>query len=138
MVDDQDAARPPPTEAVGRRLAATLVGGTLVLGLVIGGILLLRGDADEQTDYDEAVAERFLSVCTQDAADLGFAAPAEFCRCSYERIVAEIPFDRFVQMDAAMREDPGAVPDEIDRIRTDCFVGTAPTPPPTTAAPAGG
>jgi hypothetical protein len=113
----------------------TLAGATVLVGALIGGILLLRGDPGDTTDYDDAVAERFLSVCTADATALGFSAPAEFCRCSYDRIAAEIPFERFVEIDATMREDPGDVPDEIDRIRTDCFVGTVPTTPRITSGP---
>lgn len=145
MPDDRAAPRPPPTAAARRRLLATLGGGAVMVVVAIGGILLLREDPDDPTDYDDAVADQFLSVCTADATDLGFTAPAEFCRCSFDRIRVEIPFERFVEIDAAMREDPGAVPEEIDRIRTDCFVGTAePTPttasvvPPSTPAPPAG
>jgi hypothetical protein len=116
-----------------RRLVVTVIAGSVLAGLVIGGILLVRDESAESTDYDSAVADRFLSVCTADATDLSFSAPAEFCVCTYERISVELSFERFVEIDEAMREDPGAVPDEIDRIRTDCFVGTATVP--TTADP---
>lgn len=125
--------RPPARIVAVRRLVVTIIAGSVLAGLAIGGILLVRDEPAESTDYDSAVADRFLSVCTADATDLGFTAPSEFCACSYERISAEVLYERFVEIDEAMREDPGAVPDEIDRIRTDCFVGTATVP--TTADP---
>jgi hypothetical protein len=133
--DDPQPTRPPPAVGARRRLLATLLGGAVLAAAVIGGILLLRGDSDDQTDYNGAVADRFLAVCTADATDAGFNDPGGFCRCSYDRIRAEIPFERFVEIDAAMRDDPTAVPDEIDRIRTECFVEAA-SATPSTVTPA--
>ena len=143
MPDGERPTLPPRTTGAGRRLIATLVGGAVLTAIVLGAILIARGDGDEQTDYDESVAERFLSVCTADAADLGFTDPDGFCRCSYDRIRAEIPYERFVEIDAAVSEDPGGLPDEIDRIRTECFADPAagapsvivPTSAPSASAP---
>jgi hypothetical protein len=142
MSEDPPTSHPPAAERARRRLVVTGVLGAVLVAVVIGGILILRGDPEDQSDYDDAVADRFLAICTADATELGFADPVEFCRCTYDRIVAEIPFARFVEMDAALREDPGAVPDDIALIRTECFVGTAAPPPPTgdsatTTAPPG-
>jgi hypothetical protein len=124
--DAAGSARPPDAPgARGRLLGAVLV-GTVLIAAAIGGILLLRGDRDDQTDYDDGVADRFLSVCTADAAGLGFVDPDGFCRCSYERIRAEIPFERFVEIDAAMAERSAPAPEEIVRIRSECY-GAAPS-----------
>ena len=54
-------------------------------------------------------------------------------------IVAEVPYDRFLEIDAALAADPSAVPGPIDRIRTTCYLEVeaagptiAPTVPSTT------
>jgi len=125
-----------PASTARRRLLWTVALGAVLAAAAIGGILIMRADPDDQTDYDEAVAQRFLSVCRADAVDAGFADAEGFCRCTYDRIRVEIPYDRFVEIDAALADDPGAVPDEIDRIRTACFADSAiPTSTPTPSDP---
>jgi hypothetical protein len=139
--DDALGPGPPDGVAATRRLWVAAVATVVATATAAGVILAVRGEPETPTGYDDDVAERFVEVCTADAADLGFAAPDAFCRCSYDRIASEVPFDRFVEIDARMGEDPGAVPDEIDRIRTECFAGATgeqvPNTAPTSTAPAG-
>jgi len=121
---------------MGGRLA---VGVVAVLGLaavVVGGILFLR-DEDPPTDYDARTEDDFMATCTADAEDLGFTRADDFCRCAYDDIRAEVPYDRFVAIDRALQDDPAAVPEEIDRIRTACYVEVeaAGAPPATVPAP---
>lgn len=81
-------ARPPdlgpraPASAARRRLLWTVALGAVLATAAIGGILIMRAYPDDQTDYDEAVARRFLSVCRADAVDAGFADAEAFCRCT--------------------------------------------------------
>ena len=121
-----------------------LVGAIAVVGLaalVVGGILYVR-DEDPPSDYDARTEDDFMATCTADADQLGFTRAEDFCRCAYDDIQAEVPYDRFVAIDEALQADPSAVPDEIDRIRTACYVeveaGGTPaieTVPTTTAEP---
>ena len=122
------------------RLLLVLAGVVVLAGLVVGGILFLRdGDEAPPTDYDQAIEDDFMATCTADADDLGFTRSGEFCQCAYDGIRETIAFTRFLEIDAALRADPSAVPDEVDRIRTSCYlrieaagVGTVPEPPATT------
>jgi hypothetical protein len=132
---DDDGAR-----LMGTRLAVGVVAVVGLAGLVVGGILFLR-DEDPSTDYDARTEDDFMATCTADADELGFARSAPFCRCAYDAIRAEVPYDRFLAIDEALQADPAAVPDEIDRIRTACYVEvestgepTIPTPPSSTTA----
>ncbi len=101
-----------------------VVGAVAVLGLaalVVGGILYVR-DEDPPSDYDARTEDDFMATCTADADSLGFSRAEDFCRCAYDDIRAEVPYDRFVAIDEALQADPSAVPEEIDRIRTACYV----------------
>ncbi len=117
-----------------------VVGALAVVGLaavVVGGILFLR-DEDPPTDYDARTEDDFMATCTADADQLGFSRAEDFCRCAYEDIRAQFPYDRYLEVDRALQRDPSAVPDALDRIRTACFVeveaaGTPPPAPTTTA-----
>jgi hypothetical protein len=101
-----------------------VVGAVAVLGLaalVVGGILYVR-DEDPPSDYDARTEDDFMATCTADADSLGFTRAEDFCRCAYDDIRAEVPYERFVAIDEALQADPSAVPEEIDRIRTACYV----------------
>ena len=120
-----------------------LVGAIAVVGLaalVVGGILYFR-DEDPPSDYDARTEDDFMATCTADADQLGFTRSDDFCQCAYDDITAEIGYDDFVEIDAALSDDPSAVPDDIDRIRTTCYVeveaagAPVPTTVPTTTEP---
>jgi hypothetical protein len=122
------------------RLLLGLAGVVVLAGLIVGGILFLR-DSDEapRTEYDQAIEDDFMATCTADAETLGFTRADEFCQCAYDGIREDIPFDRFLEIDAALQADSAAVPDEVDRIRTSCYLrieaagtSTVPEPPATT------
>jgi hypothetical protein len=122
------------------RLFLGLAGVVVLAGLVVGGILFLRDSDDAPpTEYDQQIEDDFMATCTADADQLGFTQSGEFCQCAYDGISEAIPFDRFLEIDAALQSDPSAVPDEVDRIRTSCYfqveaagVATVPEPPVTT------
>jgi hypothetical protein len=112
----------------------------VLAAVVVSGILFLR-DEDPPTDYDARIEDDFMAKCTADAENLDFSRSADFCRCAYDGIRAEIPFDRFLAMDAALEADPAAVPGPVDRIRTACYIeieaaGPTLSPVPSTTAPA--
>jgi hypothetical protein len=93
----------------------------VLAGAVVGGILYLR-DEDPATDYDAAIEDDFMTTCTADAEAQGFTRAGDFCRCAYDAIRRDIPFERFLEIDEALATDPSAVPGPIDRIRTACYL----------------
>lgn len=105
----------------GSRLVIGVAAAVVLAAAVVGGILFLR-DEDPPSDYDERIEDDFMATCTADAEALGFTRSADFCRCAYDDLRAEIPFTRFVEIDAALQVDPTAVPGEVDRIRTACYL----------------
>lgn len=105
------------------RLLAGLAAVVVLAGLVVFGILFLRDDDEAPpTAYDDRIEDDFMATCTTDAEALGFTRAQDFCRCAYDGIREAIPFDRFLEIDAALAADPSAVPDDVDRIRTSCYL----------------
>lgn len=122
----------------GSRLVVGAAAAVVLAAVVVGGILYLR-DEDPATDYDAATEDDFMTTCTADAEAQGFTRAGDFCRCAYDALRAEVPYDRFLEIDAALAADPTAVPGPIDRIRTRCYLEVeaagptvVPTVPPTT------
>jgi hypothetical protein len=76
-----------------------------------------------QDDYDDAVRDRFLAACTARGGD----PVRETCMCFYDRIVAEVPFDRFELLDetlaiqtASTPDEPLQIPDDMEAMLDDC------------------
>jgi hypothetical protein len=107
--------------STGTKVVLAALGAVVLIGLATGGILLARDDAPP-TDYDDRIEDDFMATCTDDAEALGFAHPDEYCRCAYEAITIAVPFDRFLEIDAALQADPTSVPRSIQRIRTRCYL----------------
>jgi hypothetical protein len=107
---------------MGARLLLGLAGVVVLAGAVVGGILFLRDDDDPPTEYDAQIEDDFMATCTADADQLGFTRSGDFCRCAYDGIREAIAFDRFLEIDQALQRDPSAVPDDVDRIRTRCYL----------------
>ena len=118
----------------GSRLIIGAAGVVVLAALVVGGILLLR-DEDPPTDYDARIEDDFMTTCTADAERRGFTRAADFCRCAYDTIRDEVPFARFLEIDAALQADPDAVPGPVDRIRTACYLDTEAAGPVVTTVP---
>jgi hypothetical protein len=68
------------------------------------------------SDYGAESEEVFLRSCVQNSGE-GFA---DVCRCAYDRIVEEIPWDDFVEIDDALEADDSDLPVNVVRILTDC------------------
>jgi hypothetical protein len=91
------------------RLAAAL--------LAVSALFAGCGD-DAPDDYTLATEQAFIDECAE-------SADRQACRCIYLRIVDEIPYERFVELDAQRAEDPSFVPEEIERFALDCAFGLA-------------
>jgi hypothetical protein len=73
--------------------------------------------------YTDTVETAFLSECQASSAGDGV------CQCAYDQFEATVPFDRFVEIDQQLNDDPDARPQELVDILDSCLT-TA-----TTAAP---
>lgn len=107
--------------SAGSKVIIALAAVVVLAGAVVGGILYLR-DEDPATDYAAAIEDDFMTTCTADAEAQSFTRAGDFCRCAYDAISTEIPYERFLEIDAALAADPSAVPGPIDRIRTACYL----------------
>ena len=123
--------------SVRSRMILGAAAAVVLAAVVVGGILYLR-DEDPVTDYDAAIEDDFMTTCTADAEAQGFTRARDFCRCAYAAISTTIPYDRFLEIDAALTTDPSAVPGPIDRIRTTCYLEVEAAGPsvPSTTVPA--
>jgi len=114
------------------RLLWIAAGVLAVVGLV--GLVILFGGGDdgggggdggdtitattpieEAGDYNAAIERNFMDSCTSDAE------PGEaVCQCAYDQIEATVPFDRFVEIDEQLNDNPDARPQELVDIITEC------------------
>jgi hypothetical protein len=118
------------------RLLLGALAVVVLAGAVVGGILVLR-DEDPPTDYDARTEDDFMAACTADAEARGFVRAEDHCRCAYDAIREEIPYERFLEIDADLVADPDEVPPVLDRIRAACYLETEAAGPsiPLTTAP---
>ena len=77
--------------------------------------LLGAGCSDSRRDYSADTEGAFMEACTVDQAQ-----PAPVCKCTYDEITRQIPFDRYVELDEELQADPNEVPDDVIRIVADC------------------
>ncbi|HUW01533.1 MAG TPA: hypothetical protein VMW08_04190 [Acidimicrobiales bacterium] len=91
-----------------RRAAALLISAAVIAGC----------GSDDPGGYDLATEQAFIDQCAQ-------SADRQACRCIYLRIVDEIPYERFVELDRQRADDPTFVPAEIEEFALDCAFGLA-------------
>ncbi|HZM38025.1 MAG TPA: Hsp70 family protein [Acidimicrobiales bacterium] len=103
-----------------------------VVGLV--GLVILFGQGDdgggddrlnttgptttpiEQAEsYNATIEQNFMDSCTADP-EPGQAV----CQCAYDQIEATVPFERFVEIDEELNQNPDARPQELVDILTEC------------------
>jgi hypothetical protein len=82
-----------------------------------------------QSDYDDAVRDRFISGCTAQ----GGAPVKDTCECLYGQIEQNVPFDRFEVIDAMLAAQlqaatapgqPLELPDDVNAMLQDCIART--------------
>lgn len=88
--------------------------------LGLAGVALLGGcggGGDSDADYSDDTRASFLEPCVSGLGDDG----RDICECTYDRIVDDIPFDRFEDLDRQLQDDPdAALPDDVADIVVAC------------------
>jgi hypothetical protein len=67
-------------------------------------------------DYGAQTEEVFLRKCVGDDGEI----QEELCRCAYDRIRSEIPYDEYVALDKALADKPDALPEQIVALIFEC------------------
>jgi hypothetical protein len=94
-------------------------------------VLLLPACGDDDGDaerYGPELRARFVEDCTALGDD------EDVCGCFYDRLAAEVPFDRFRELDRSIRAGDTDVPPDVVELAAACDAdpGSAPTSPPST------
>jgi hypothetical protein len=64
--------------------------------------------------YSDKVEKDFVGGCTSSGAT------KKVCRCVYDHLVEDVPFEDFEALDARRDEDPGYLSPELRRFAVDC------------------
>lgn len=85
--------------------------------LILLALCALLGGACSSSSrgYSGDTEGAFLESCT-----VRQGQPVPVCKCTYDEITRQIPFDRYVELDKELQADPNKVPDELVRIVADC------------------
>jgi hypothetical protein len=78
-------------------------------------LVLVAACSSGGNGYGRATETAFLETCTHRENQ-----PEQMCKCIYDEISAQIPFDRYVELDKQMQKDDKFVPDELIRVAADC------------------
>ncbi len=94
----------------------------LLVALAVFG--LVGCSPEVQTDYDAQNSDNFFAACTDPTID--DLIYTRLCQCVIEEVRSTVSYDRFVELDDLMVENPeGAVPDEVVDIVADCVISEA-------------
>jgi hypothetical protein len=85
--------------------------------IVVLALCALLGAACSKASkgYSGDTEGAFMTSCTVKQGQ-----PQAICKCTYDEITRQIPFDRYVEIDKQLQKDQNAVPDELIHIVSDC------------------
>ena len=91
----------------------------IVIAMVLLGACAGSGDPDE---YGDVTRDNFVEACEAVGAEELADAVSAVCQCSYQRIVVEIPFEDFTNLDDDLRSDINAeFPPEVSDLIAGCI-----------------
>ena len=104
-------------------VAVVVVAAALIVSL--GGADDEQGGGSSTTDttadsttgtggYTPQIESNFLSSCTEGGVS------QDVCQCAFDGIEADVPFDRFLEIDQELTDDPDAQPQELVDIMAAC------------------
>jgi hypothetical protein len=104
---------------------------TLRTALAVAAMVALLGACTQgrtvPDKYGDTTRNNFLEGCAQTASSDSGEGDAfsddearDICVCAYERIVEDIPFSEFKEVNEQQEEEPTALPEEFQDIMKDC------------------
>jgi hypothetical protein len=72
--------------------------GVGVAAVIVLVVIVAIARPRAQSDYDDAVRDRFIGACTEQGGD----GVRDTCSCFYEQIQQNVPFDRFELLDESL------------------------------------
>jgi hypothetical protein len=119
---------PGPEASGGSKRRWYLSVGLAVVALVVVIAIVAAVRPKRQTDYDDAVRDRFLAACTAQGGE----PVQDTCGCLYDQIEQNVPFDRFELLDdtlagevqASAPDQPLELPDDINAMLQGCIAQT--------------
>jgi hypothetical protein len=108
-----------------RRAARALLAGSLSL-VVLAGCTTTQRDASNYEDTEEDFLEGCIATAEADAEVEGaavIASPEDYCQCAFDGLVESVEFDRFKEVNTELREEGGALPDDIAEVYAACAEG---------------
>jgi hypothetical protein len=78
-------------------------------------LLLVAACSKASKGYSGDTEGAFMESCTVNQGQ-----PTAICKCTYDEITRQIPFDRYVEIDKQLQKDPNAVPDDLIHLVSDC------------------
>jgi hypothetical protein len=88
---------------------AVAAGGLVVALACSGG----GGGRSEGDGYGDDERSDFVEACS-------VGATTEACGCFYDRLAAEVPHERYEEIDEQIRDDPNAIPADIADLAIAC------------------
>lgn len=93
------------------------------IAAVVVAVVLLVVVRPADPGYDDATRQRFLDACTAEGGD----AVAGTCGCLYDRMAADLPFERFEAVDELLAAEtveagqPLALPADVQALLDACL-----------------
>lgn len=105
------------------RVVALALGSVLALGVLTG----CSGQRDPSS-YTEGVQDQFVSGCTDQGSqdkDAGLEASGNFwtkseCQCAIDKIVKDVPFGTFKDINNTQINKPAPLPDSFTKVFASC------------------
>ncbi len=69
-------------------------------------------------EYDEDVRASFLGACIEDDTDDDLVA---VCECTYDTLVAELPYERFEAVESRRQQGGADMPEDVTEIIVRCI-----------------
>ncbi len=111
--------------------------GLAALGVAVLVLSSCTPTSNAPDEYGDQTRTNFVASCSGDilptakdeaerTSEVDLPSEAS-CVCLYDYFVAEVPFDRFDEIDGEVEDDPGVVPAELQAAMDSCAAGpTAP------------